>query len=150
MADVPDSLAAGDDIPLSTYDGSGLSVLPNYSLSNLDLPGQLDNFPGGIGANSAYPGGAADPSGMNSLYLDPGVNPSPTGGYLNVLASVANAAASGFSTFAKGSPSVATPRPLLPGGSITSSQLTGKTNWLVIGIIVIAGVVALGWIAKSA
>jgi hypothetical protein len=149
MADVPDSLSAGDDIPL-IYPSAGNSVVPNYDLSMLDLPGQLDSIPGGNGANGAFPGGASDPSGMNSVYIDAGVNPTPTGGYMNVLASIVGAASTGFSTYAKGSPSVATPRPLLPGGSLTAKTMTGRTNWLVIGIVVVAGVLMLGWIAKSA
>lgn len=143
----------------SSISGAGMdtstipSVLPNWELSGMDLPGQLNSFPGGMSANGAFPGGAADPSGMNSLYLHPSVNPTPTGGYMNTLAQIAAAAASGFSTYAKGSPSVATPRPLLPGSRIAArpGMLGGSsTNWLVIGIVVAVGIGAMAWLVKAA
>ena len=125
------------------------SILSNDDLSWLDLPGQLDSIPGGYSNPGAYPGGASDPSGINSLFLDSSINPNPTGGYMSTLASIATAAASGFSTYAKGSPSVATPRPLMPGSTITASAATGKTNWLLIGGVVLVGVVALAWMVKA-
>ena len=126
------------------------SVVDNTNLALLDLPGQLDSIPGGDVTAGAFPGGAADPSGVNSLYLHPAVNPTPTGGYMNVLASIAASAAGGFSTYAKGSPSVATPRPLLPGTSMTKTALTGGTNWLVIGVVVAVGIGVIAWLAKAA
>src|SRR6266849_10721 len=71
--------------------------------SALDLPGQFDSIPGGGSTN----GGVYTSGGHDSLYMDPTVNPNPTGGYMPVLSSVIQAAASGFNTFVKGSPSVA-------------------------------------------
>jgi len=126
------------------------TVLDNTSLSYLDLPGQFDSIPGGTSANGAYPGGSADPSGINSLYLAPTVNPTPTGGYMPIAAAIASAAATGFSTFAKGSPSVATPPPRLPSSRLTPSALTGSTNWLVIGLVVAAGIGVMAWLVKTA
>jgi hypothetical protein len=126
------------------------TVLDNTQLSYLDLPGQLDSIPGGTAANGAYPGGAADPSGINSLYLAPTVNPTPTGGYMPIAASIASAAATGFSTFAKGSPSVATPPPRLPSSTLSGPRLTGTTNWLMIGFVVAVGIGVMAYLAKTA
>lgn len=144
-----------DDTSIGDFSGNGYdyspggSVLDNYSLANLDLPGQFDSIPGGFTQDGAFPGGAADPSGINSLFLSPHVNPTPTGGYMPVLAAVAQAAASGFSTYAKGSPSVAIPAPRLPGGSLSTPMLTGKTNWLVIGVVIAAGLGVIVLLTKS-
>jgi hypothetical protein len=127
------------------------TVMPNDNLALLDLPGQMSNFPGGGSTAGAFPGGAADPSGINSLYLTSSVNPTPTGDWMKTAASIAASAASGFTTFAKGSPSVATPRPLMPGSSIAKSTMyTGATNWLFIGGAVVVGVIAITWLARTA
>jgi hypothetical protein len=131
------------------YSPSG-SVLDNNSLAYLDLPGQFDSIPGGSVVSGAYPGGAADPSGINSLFLDSNTNPIPTGGYMTTLAQIANAAATGFSTYVKGSPSVATPPPRYPGSSLTKPMLTGTTNWLLVGVAVVAGLAVIAYLAHAA
>lgn len=138
-----DSLDVSSDIP---------SVLPNEDLSNVDLPGQFDSMPGGSDISGAFPGGAADPSGINSLFLSSGANPTPTGGYMSTLAQVAQSAATGFSTYAKGSPSVATPKPLTPGSTIAGATgaaavASGQTNWLVIGAVIVVGLGVVAFLA---
>jgi hypothetical protein len=141
---LPNTLGAAPDQSSSPIYST---VLSNSQLAQLDLPGQLDSFPGGASTPGMYPGGSADPSGINSVHLSPTVNPTPTGGYMSVAAAIAAAASTGFSTYAKGSPSVATPPPMYPGGSMTSGMLTGQTNWLVVGAVVAVGVALLGWLA---
>jgi hypothetical protein len=124
------------------------AVVPDTS--TIDLPGQLPGIPGGYASNGAIV--AADPSGINALHTDPAVNPVPTGGYMPVAQAVLLAAAQGFSTFAKGSPSVAIPGARYPnnvvkGGNFLTTP-TGATNWMTIGIIVVAGIVGLVVLAK--
>jgi hypothetical protein len=142
----PDGLAT-----VAQYEAADNLVVPDTS--NIDLPGQFLSIPGG----AASPGAAApaDPSGINSLYLSPAVNPTPTGGYMTTAAAVLSSAAQGFSTFAKGSPSVAIPaaRPAVAGASSIGGLFGGlntTTNWLIVGGVVIVGVVVLVYIAKKA
>jgi hypothetical protein len=130
--------------------GPGLSpdsaYAPGYSpvvpdTTQLNLPGQLNGLPGG-GASSGTVT-ASDPMGINAVHTAPGVNPTPTGGYMQSLAQVAAAASQSFSTFVKGSPSVAVPAAKSPltggiGGALSLTTPTGGTNWLLVG-----GVLAL-------
>jgi hypothetical protein len=157
-----------DPSGFNTVDDSGSNILANsggisdqniqdlgYSpvvpdTSGIDLPGQLVGIPGGGASNGAVYG--ADPSGINALHLSPSVNPTPTGGYMPALVAVANAAAQGFSTYSKGSPSVAIPavkRPIVSSGVAgLFTTPTGATNWTVIGLVVVAGVVGMIVLAK--
>lgn len=131
-------------LPDTSY--SGALVIPDTSM--LNLPGQMPGLPGGGASNGHM--GASDPSGVNGLYLDPTVNPTPTGGYMSALDSVLKAASTGFSTYVKGSPSVAIPPPKKASGGMLSSVLSGTTNWMVVGVVVVAGMVAMGVLAVKA
>lgn len=130
------------------YIASMSNVVPDASY--LDLPGQLPGIPGGFASNGAS--APSDPMGMSSLYTDPAVNPVPTGGYMPVAAAILQAAAQGFSTFAKGSPSVAIPGARYPNNMVRGGNFlttpTGGTNWMTVGVIVVAGIVGLVVLAK--
>jgi hypothetical protein len=114
----------------------------------LPLPGQLPGIPGGGASNGSNM--VSDPSGINVVHLNPSVNPTPTGGYMSTAAAVLSAASTGFSTYVKGSPSVAIPPPKVPAGGIFSSVLGGSTNWMVIGIVVVAGLGIMVFLAARA
>lgn len=137
--------------------GADIGYIPGYSpvvpdISFLDLPGQFISIPGGAVSNGAN--ASADSSGINQIYVDPAVNPTPTGGYMSALLAVAQAGMQAFTTYAKGSPSVATPQAKMPSGKtfgagiLTNPQ--GGTNWFVVGGVVFLGMVGLVVLAKYA
>jgi hypothetical protein len=138
--------------------GADVGYIPGYSpvvpdASFIDLPGQFASIPGGSVTNGGY--GASDSAGVNSLYLDPAANPSPTGGYMTALAQIAAAASQAFTTYVKGSPSVAIPGAKQPtgrttGGGLSLTTTNGGTNWVVVGGVVLLGVGALFLLAKYA
>jgi hypothetical protein len=91
--------------------------------------------------------GASDSAGVNMVYTDPKVNPTPSGGFMQSLAQIAAAGAQSFSTFVKGSPSVGIPAMKTPvkggaSGAFSLTTPTGQTNWTTIAIIV--GVLGVG------
>jgi hypothetical protein len=116
---------------------SGL-VVPDASVIN--LPGQIPGIPGGGASNGGI--GASDPSGINVLHADPSVNPTPTGGYVQALASIAASASSAFTTYVKGSPSVGIPAARRPlgtpslGGALSLTTPQGTTNWTTVAILI--------------
>lgn len=125
------------------------SVVPDTS--NIDLPGQLSGIPGGDASDGGM--AAADPSGVNQIYKTAAVNPTPTGGYMSALSSIAASAASAFTTFVKGSPSVAVPaakstagKTATGGGLLTTAA--GTTNWTTIAIIVAVGIAGIVIVVK--
>lgn len=137
LADLMGTGAIGGDV---AYNPGFAPVVPDTS--GIDLPGQFVSIPGGGVSNGGIFG--SDPSGVNMLYTDPGVNPTPTGGYMSALAGIMSSAAQGFSTYVKGSPSVAIPASRTPlGSSIGGGLLTnqyGQTNWtFIIGVVLVAG-----------
>lgn len=161
----PDSLVGNSttDISSPNFDYSTLSVSGDDSFalgnqvvpdaSGLDLAGQFPGLPGGGASNGGVT--TTDSSGINALYLHPAVNPTPTGGYMPTLMAVVASAAQGFSTYAKGSPSVAIPGARTPlgsvrGGALSLTTATGGTNWLLIGGVVVVAVGVLMFIAKKA
>jgi len=142
--DIPDYVNPPAADPGSSTDPWSANYTPVVpDASSLNLAGQLPGLPGG----GASDGLVHTSDGINGVYLDPAVNPTPTGGYMTALAQIATAAASGFTTYAKGSPSVAIPRPRVPSSlsgsgvlSLTTPQ--GTTNWTTIAII--AGLAIIG------
>lgn len=115
-------------------------VVPDAS--GLPISGQLQGLPGG----GASDGAMHTSDGINSVYRDPAVNPTPTGGYMTALAQIAQAAAAGMTTFVKGSPQTAIPRPLVPGnltgrGPLSLTTPQGTTNWTTIAIIAGLGII---------
>lgn len=136
----------------TTYTPGGNQILPD--LSQVDLAGQFLSFPGGMSTGNGV--GASDSSGVNSIYIDPTVNPTPTGGYLDALAKIAAIGMNAFTTYSKGSPSVAIPGARQPasnrtvGGALGLTTATGGTNWLAIGIVVVAGLAGIVWLVKKA
>jgi len=134
-----------------SYYGAGGPVVPDTS--SLNLPGQLPGIPGGGASNGAVY--TSDPMGMSALHTSASVNPTPTGGYMDDLAKIVAAASSSFSTFVKGSPSVAVPAARTPvsgglAGALSLTTPTGQTNWTTIGIIAILGVVGVVLVVKYA
>lgn len=150
------------DVNNVDYTGQGAVGLdvgynPGYSpvvpdTSFLDLPGQFLSMPGGSNANGAN--ASADSTGVNQIYVDPHVNPTPTGGYMAALLQVAQAGMQAFTTYAKGSPAVAIPAARTPlGKSIGGSFLMtpqGTTNWLAIGGIILLGIGGIVLVIKYA
>lgn len=133
--------------PNVSYDDSDYANAPDYTpvvpdTSSLDLPGQFDSLPGGSSANGGYL--TSDGSGMNVIYSDPTVNPTPTGGWMQVAASVASAAQQGMRAYSSGTPTPAIPPIRMPVQSpslFTTAQ--GGTNWPVIGLVVAAGIAGM-------
>lgn len=143
------------DAAMAALTGDGYSpgytpVVPDTSF--IDLSGQFISIPGGSVANGATH--ISDSSGINAIYKDPAVNPVPTGGYMTALAQVANAAMQSFTTFIKGSPSVATPGAKLPTGATVGGGLLvnaqGQTNWLLIGGVAVVGIGIIAYLVHSA
>lgn len=138
--------------PSVTYDPSVDNFFnsPDYQpvvpdTSALDLPGQFDSMPGGSSNNGSYYG--SDPSGMNMIYSEPAVNPTPTGGWQQLAAQVAGLAAQGMKTFSSGTPTPAIPPSRTPYqstgiGSVLSGP-GGSTNWLLIGGVIAVGIGAM-------
>lgn len=135
------------------------AYMPGYSpvvpdMSFLNLPGQLPGIPGGAASNGGYH--TSDSSGINAIYTDPAVNPTPSGGYMQALAQIAAAASQSFTTFVKGSPSVAIPPSKVPtsygslGGALSLTTPQGTTNWTTIGIIALVGVIGIVLVVKLA
>lgn len=153
------------DIPQG-YDYSGQGAIGadiNYSptitpvvpdTTGLPLPGQIAGLPGGNASNGAV--GASDSAGVNMLYLDPTVNPTPTGGYMKGAMDLITAGLNAFSTYAKGSPQVGIPAARQPasrpavGGALSLTTASGQTNWMLIGGVVLVGVIGMVVIAKWA
>lgn len=128
--------------PDDVYNVGYSPVVPDTT--GLNLPGQLPGIPGGGASNGGS--AASDPSGINVLHTDPTVNPTPTGGYMQALAQVAAAASQSFTTYVKGSPSVAIPAARTPlstiSGALSLTSATGQTNWTTVFIIV--GILGVG------
>ena len=116
-------------------------VVPDTSM--LDLSGQFPSMPGGYIAMG--PPLSADPSGMNVIATNPAVNPNPTGNWQGIASQIMGLAAQGMRTFSAGSPSTAIPPARRPLNTQTLFAAPGssKTNWLVIGGVVVVGVAAL-------
>jgi hypothetical protein len=139
---------AGDDVSSNISAGLGNLVVPDTT--SLPLPGQLPGIPGGGASNGVT--AATDSSGINGLYLSPLVNPTPTGGYMTAAAQVVASASGAFTTYVKGSPSVAIPPVQVPistglAGLFTTS--TGATNWTVVGLVVVAGLLGILFIVHE-
>lgn len=137
--------------PDSAYMPGYSPVVPDVSM--LNLPGQLPGIPGGGASNGGYH--ASDPSGINVVHTDPAVNPTPSGGYMQALAQIAAAASQSFTTFVKGSPSVAIPAAKTPtsgglGGALSLTTPQGTTNWTTIAIIAALGIVGVVLVVKYA
>ena len=137
--------------PDSAYMPGYSPVVPDVSM--LNLPGQLPGIPGGGASNGGY--FASDPSGINVLHTDPAVNPTPSGGYMQALAQIAAAASQSFTTFVKGSPSVAIPQAKTPtsgglGGAFSLTTPQGTTNWTAIAIIAGIGIIGAVLVVKYA
>lgn len=134
-----------------SFFGAGGPVVPDTSA--LNLPGQLPGIPGGGASNGAVY--SSDPMGMSALHTSAAVNPTPTGGYMDDLAKIVAAASSSFSTFVKGSPSVAVPAARTPvsgglAGALSLTTPTGQTNWTTIGIVAVVLVVGAVLVVKYA
>jgi hypothetical protein len=141
--DIPDYVNPPAADPGSSTDQWSANYVPVVpDASGLPISGQLSGLPGG----GASDGAVHTSDGINAVYRDPAVNPTPTGGYMTALAQIATAAASGMTSYVKGSPSVAIPRPLVPGSIAGSGMLSlttpqGTTNWTTIAIIAAFGIV---------
>jgi hypothetical protein len=140
------------DYGVGTSDGFNPSPTPTVfpDITTADLPGQMAGLPGGGQGN----GSIITDGSHNSLYI---ANPNPSpgsipqgGNYLPLLSSVVTAAGNSFSAYVKGSPSVAIPPPRRPSGGVLSSVLSGSTNWMVIGIAVVAGIALMAVLAAKA
>lgn len=137
--------------PDSAYMPGYTPVVPD--MSALNLPGQLPGIPGGGASNGGYY--TSDPAGMNVLHTDPKVNPTQSGGYMQALAQIAAAASQSFTTFVKGSPSVAIPAAKTPthgglGGALSLTTPQGTTNWTTIAIIAGLGIIGVVLVVKYA
>lgn len=121
---------------------------PDYSpvvpdTSGVDLPGQLPSTPGGAVAFGPFPGqGGVDPVGINQIYLDAKINPTPTANYMPIAAQLLQLAQQSMKTFASGSPSPAIPGPRRPLQTTSPfiNPTTGGTNYMMVGLVVIVGV----------
>jgi hypothetical protein len=131
--------------PLPNY----VMALPDYTPvvpdpTGLDLPGQFQSMPGGYSNNGSAI--VADGAGTNAVYTDPTVNPSPTGGWMQVASSVMNLAAQGMKTYSQGTPTPAIPaarKPVSMASTFALTTPTGQTNWLLVGGVVVVGVGAM-------
>lgn len=146
-----DLSGGGNDLYTSSFDaayGPNGPVVPDASM--LPLPGQLVGLPGGGASN----GGIHTSDGINMVYLDPAVNPTPSGGYMTALAQIAAAASNSFTTFVKGSPQVAIPRAKTPtstvGGAFSLTTPQGTTNWTTIAIVAALGIIGAVLVVKYA